>query len=693
MFLVLVLLLLKTTIEVLTKQLYLFFVICLLYTSSCTKKRTDFSDEKVSDSLSILLRYANTDSLPYASRLAYNNKALSLVLEAKNDSLSRVNLFKVANRYFNMNNLEEYQKTSKLIIEKAKSGTDTLDLAKAYTYLGDYFTNTSIKDSALFYYTKSEKLFKKLNSKIDLGGVFINIAVLKSIEKDYTGSELSAIQALNALRGTNDHAKIYDAYNILGSISVELKDYEKAIEYHEKALELVKQYNLDNEFHLQETSLNNLGNVYQNQNRQQIAIDKFEEALLNKNLLRDKPVLYAALIDNLGYSKFVLNDYSELPDLFYHSLAIRDSLGLKSASIFSKLHLSEYYAKVRDSVTAKKYATEALANAREISNFKDVLTSLKQSGAVDPKNASQYAAEYIKINDSLQSAERKSKDKFARIEFETDEYIIKNDRLAEQNKNMIFLFGFLLMTGILLFVIRTQRARTQKLLLKEAQQKANEEIYNLLLYQQNKIEESRTNEKIRIAQELHDGILGRLFGARLNLDVLNKKNDEESVISRNNYLNELRDIEQDIREISHDLNREKYALTNNFIEIVNNLMEQQESLSEATMRFTMDSEIEWEKTENTLKINIYRILQETLQNIHKYANAKNITIEIRKTEKTIILTAEDDGIGFSVEKKSKGIGLQNMHARAAASNGNLTVQSSPGKGTTITFNVPNEPKN
>lgn len=76
-------------------------------------------------------------------------------------------------------------------------------------------------------------------------------------------------------------------------------------------------------------------------------------------------------------------------------------------------------------------------------------------------------------------------------------------------------------------------------------------------------------------------MLGRLFGARLNLDSLNRFNDEDSVNSRFNYLAELKNIEQDIREISHDLNREKYVLINNFVAIVSNLLEEQANSFEA----------------------------------------------------------------------------------------------------------------
>jgi signal transduction histidine kinase len=58
-----------------------------------------------------------------------------------------------------------------------------------------------------------------------------------------------------------------------------------------------------------------------------------------------------------------------------------------------------------------------------------------------------------------------------------------------------------------------------------------------------------------MAQELHDGVLGRMFGVRMNLDSLNKFQDDQAISQRDSYLSELKNIEQDIREISHDLNR------------------------------------------------------------------------------------------------------------------------------------------
>ncbi|MBC8643314.1 hypothetical protein H9W95_01880 [Flavobacterium lindanitolerans] len=136
-------------------------------------------------------------------------------------------------------------------------------------------------------------------------------------------------------------------------------------------------------------------------------------------------------------------------------MKIKDSLNSYIGIIYSKIHLSEFYAETKDTIQAQRFVKEALLLSRKRKDQRAVLASLKQLGAVDPKKASVYSEEYIKINDSLQNAERKARDKFARIQFETDEIIQQKDKLAEQNRNILFFFGLVVMIGILLFVIKT----------------------------------------------------------------------------------------------------------------------------------------------------------------------------------------------------------------------------------------------
>ena len=87
---------------------------------------------------------------------------MNIVANNENDSLNRVNLFKVANRYYNINDWKEYSKTVHLVLEKSEIAKDTLSIAKAYTYLGDYYVSQSIPDSAFMFYYKAEKVYEIL---------------------------------------------------------------------------------------------------------------------------------------------------------------------------------------------------------------------------------------------------------------------------------------------------------------------------------------------------------------------------------------------------------------------------------------------------------------------------------------------------------------------------------------------------
>jgi signal transduction histidine kinase len=355
--------------------------------------------------------------------------------------------------------------------------------------------------------------------------------------------------------------------------------------------------------------------------------------------------------------------------------------------IDSELALSEFYNIQGKKDSAQYYANSAFKASKDSKILNLQLLSIEQLRRVEPEKENIYSKIYITLSDSLIASERKSSEKFARIEFETDEFRRQKEQLAIQNRNIIIFTLFAFFIGALLFVIRFQRNRNTQLQMKEAQQKANEEIYNLMLSQQKKLDEVIQKEKQRIAQELHDGVLGRLFGARLNLDSLNKKDDPKAVESRNHYISELKTIEQDIREISHELNREKYALINNFVTIITNLFEEQKTISEAKLTATIDSSINWSKIDNTVKINLYRIIQESFQNINKYAKATTILVSLEKDKENLKLLITDDGIGFDITKKSKGIGIQNIEARVKACHGKFEITSAKGAGTTIKISL------
>ena len=87
---------------------------------------------------------------------------------------------------------------------------------------------------------------------------------------------------------------------------------------------------------------------------------------------------------------------------------------------------------------------------------------------------------------------------------------------------------------------------------------------------------------------------------------------------------------------------------------------------------------------------MYRMIQELLNNIIKYASAKEVLVQLSKNEKNISLTVEDDGIGFDIStiKNKDGIGLMSMQNRIHLLGGKMDIDSAINKGTSINIELP-----
>ncbi len=100
----------------------------------------------------------------------------------------------------------------------------------------------------------------------------------------------------------------------------------------------------------------------------------------------------------------------------------------------SRYHLAEFYLAKRDTSLAIANAQEALELAKQSNDNQLILETLKLYPLLDPENAPAYLKEYLVLNDSLQEEDRKIRNKFARIRFETDEFIAENQLLARQRQ-------------------------------------------------------------------------------------------------------------------------------------------------------------------------------------------------------------------------------------------------------------------
>ena len=668
---------------------FLLFLTVFLFNCNNHEDKTS-KDNYIQRTNIYLKKIENTTSDKEALKL--NDTAYKTLDKAKNTTNKRSSLDQIISNYFELGEWDKYKISSQKLLKLSLALGDSILIAKSHRSLGNYYYNEKVLDSSFYHYLKSEKIYQSTNYIDDYGIVLLKKGIVQLNANDFLGADLSLRKAYSILNKTEDYQRIYATLNGLGAVSSELKEYSRSISYYEKALETIKTGRLQTNEHQEATCLNNLGLVYSDLKDYKKAINSYKKALSNDKLKIQNPELYSIIIDNLAYSELKSNKFVDLPGLFFNSLKFKKGLKSQSSKVVVYVHLSEYFSQIKDTAKAIEYAKQAVDGSKKSNIPVFRIASLKQAANVDKKRSVQYSDEYIRISDSLQIAERNSKDRFSRIQFETKEIIQQNDVLENKNRKLLYIFVITFIVVALLFIVRAQRARTRELLFKQAQQKANEEIFNLMMSQQSIIDESRNKEKKRLAQDLHDGVLGRMFGLRLNLDSLNSSTDADAPQKRHELLNELKTIEQDIREISHDLNREKLVLINNFVSIVHNLLEEQKSLHQAEVTYHIDTNINWDKIGNAIKINMYRILQEGLQNINKYASAKNIKVEISGNAENVFLKIQDDGIGFDVNKKSKGIGMQNMISRTSDCQGIIDITSKKDNGTSIVITIPIETK-
>ncbi len=233
--------------------------------------------------------------------------------------------------------------------------------------------------------------------------------------------------------------------------------------------------------------------------------------------------------------------------------------------------------------------------------------------------------------------ERKIQNKFTRIAFETDEYIEESERLAEQKVWIVVTVAAAALILSMFLLIWIQKSRNKLLLFENEQQKANEQVYLIALKQQEKLETEKIKERNRISEELHDGVLGKLFGTRMNLGFLEIKGDKNTLKQHQKYIDELQIIEKEIRDVSHKLSDNINSTQISFSSIIKDVLENKSKLGNFKYTLTIDASIEWHKINQVFKVNLFRIIQEALQNILKHAFAKKVKLNFETDKKNLVL--------------------------------------------------------
>ncbi|NJX15870.1 tetratricopeptide repeat-containing sensor histidine kinase [Tamlana crocina] len=569
---------------------------------------------------------------------------------------------------------------------------DTLNLAAAHYYVGEWYRKATTKtDSANYHYYKAGKLYSLIGDKFGHASALYGIANIQRNEKDFMASEVNSIEAISMLEQLDQTYPVKELksflYNNLGILFNELEQYEQSIKYHKNALSIKQDLKGIDKFKIY-NSLNNIGYVYKNIGKYKLALEYFNEILKDEQIIEENPEYYATTLANYAHTLYLSEQNDELPRLYFRALELAEREAPNGyVSIIINHYIAEYYNDSNQKTLAKKYAYRA-KNISEQYHNDDLLKSLLLLSEIEEgENATSHLKAYIKLSDSLKKNERAIRNKSARIRFETDQIEKENIQIAKERAWLLVISIVIIIASFLLYVVVAQRNKNKELQFIQKQQETNEEIYNLMLSQNESIEEARTLEKKRISEELHDGVLGRLFGARLSLDSLNMNNTVEAIKTRGQYISELKNIEDDIRKVSHELNTD-FVSGSGFIDIIKTLVETQTAVYGLNYNLEHDDDINWDSAGNKMKIHIYRIIQETLHNIYKHANATHVNISFRQKNNVICLSIIDDGDGFDVNKAKSGIGLKNINSRIKEINGTINITSEKNTGTTVIIEAP-----
>lgn len=243
------------------------------------------------------------------------------------------------------------------------------------------------------------------------------------------------------------------------------------------------------------------------------------------------------------------------------------------------------------------------------------------------------------------------------------------------------------MSTALMFTDRKTEKREYLLVLRDQTIQLKEEEARFSKLMIKKLIEAKESEHKRLAQELHDGVGQSLYSISVALQAI------ESYVNNpklNTYIEEVR---LELEKVMNDIKLYSHQLRPHSIDqlgIIPSLKSLLESLQkvhpEINIRFDANST---ERCDPSVEINVYRVVQEAMHNVVKYASARHVFIQLNRTANHIELTVEDDGVGFDIESiRNEGLGLKHMEERIDQLGGTFSIESVLGQGTQIKIEIP-----
>ncbi|TWR24585.1 tetratricopeptide repeat protein [Mucilaginibacter achroorhodeus] len=541
---------------------------------------------------------------------------------------------------------------SQQCLQIAKQYKLPLAAAKAYNGLGIYHWQTGNYSEAIKNHLAALRIRERYKDEQGIAASMANLAWVYFDNQNNKESERYGLEALELARRIDNPTVVVNAMQILANVYGSTGKYDKALQYDDETIKICNR----------EANKRGLSQAYSNMAN-----------CYNELKLYDKALQYQQKV--LEIDQF-FNDKKQISDTYLNIAAIHNQK-------------KEYSVALKWLKQSIKYATESKFKQGQRNAWQLLSTVYEQTG--DYKKALDAHQNYQIA--SLALVNEKSNEQIARMNtrYQTEkkeqtikllakENTIQKLSIVKQKTTITMIAGLLIVAFIIAVLIYNRNKLKQKALL-QAQVITHQELMTKAVL------DAEEHERTRIAADLHDGV-GQLFSAvKMNLNGLFERVDftrQEDRFLAENTLALVDESCKEVRVISHQMmpsTSRRSGLASDLKNFIEKIDADKLKISLVTSGFK-------DKLESNVETMLYRVIQETINNVIKHAQATQLNIELRQTKKLITAIIKDNGVGFDTHSHANGIGLKNILSRIEYIKGTIKYHSLPGKGTKVCIQVP-----
>ena len=561
----------------------------------------------------------------------------------------------------------------------------TLDSMKAvFKELAVLFTDKKTDNKkALEWYNQFIQHFEQTNNETGKG--YLNLSVGKALCSHYdfeNGIPYLHLSIENFTRA-KDYPMLAKAYISLSLSYHDFGDYDKGITYANQVIKTFEDHPNTISKNMLWYAYNNLGINYDDDKQYEKAIESHLKALTYGINASDSSYSY----NNLGNTYKKLKQFKQSEK--YLNLSLKHSTDYDDiyhfATVYSNVldieRINKNYQKANSLLDSAYYFAAKSKSPEKLIDFYNYAYLLKKETGNYPV-AIEYLSQYITLKDSLLNAEKAKIVYDYQIKYETEkkEKQITEAKLVSKQKNIwLILLGSVVLIGLAIFRIYSIKSKSKQKQLALENELLKEHIHS-------KIQEQR----LEISRDLHDSLGAQLTFVNSILDGL-KNNASQLDDTTRSKINTLSDFsENSITELKNTLwvlNSKEIKLEDLRVRILNFIKNASEAKEDVKFNFDFDAS-ENLKLNSKQAINLFRAIQEIINNALKYAGASEIDINIQQNSNQLAIKIADNGKGFDFQKeKNKSFGLQNIQSRITAINATINLETAIEKGTVYTIKI------